>query len=283
MKANKDLFNLLYVVFAIYLAVVAGLYFFQHHLIYLPSNLMPSPKEAGVPEMQELQVRNIDEIDLTFWYKPALHKNPTIIYFHGNGGNLSDRGLKIKPYIHEGFGVLLIGYRGYGGNLGKPNEKALYSDARSQLNFLKEQGVYPKDWILYGESLGSGVAVNMAFEIAVENQTKGISTSIGALILEAPFLSLPIIAQEKYPFVPARFMVNDSYDSINKINQIKDPIFIAHGYKDRVIPIKHGKLLFEVSNQPKQAEWIPNAGHNDLYDFGLANLVIKFIRNNINS
>ena len=150
---------------------------------------MLSPAESGVPEMQELQGTTHDGVTLTFWYRAACNNQPTIVYFHGNKGNLSGRSLKIKPYLDAGFGVLLGAYRGYGHNSGKPNELGLYSDARAQLSFLKSRGIHSKNLILYGESLGSGVAVNMAFEMAVDGQLGEISAPVGGLILEAPFSS----------------------------------------------------------------------------------------------
>ena len=263
--------------FLIYLALVCGLYLFQRKIIYIPSHSMLSPAESGVPEMQELQVTTHDGVTLTFWYRAACNNQPTIVYFHGNKGNLSGRSLKIKPYLDAGFGVLLGAYRGYGHNSGKPNELGLYSDARAQLSFLKSRGIHSKNLILYGESLGSGVAVNMAFEMAVDGQLGEISAPVGGLILEAPFSSLPFLAQEHYPFVPAHLMVWDHYNSKAKIPKVDTPVLIVHGQEDRVVSVEHGMQLFQASSHPKQAEWVSVAGHNNLYEYGMADLVIKFI------
>ena len=263
---------------SIYLALVAGLYIFQRQLIYNPSKFMPSPKEAGVPEMEEVQVTSLDGILLNFWYRPAKTNQPTIVFFHGNTGNLSGRSHKAKPYLDAGFGVLLAAYRGYGSNSGKPSEIGLYNDARAQLNYLKGLGIHHKDWILYGESLGTGVAVNMAYELDKDIKLNTLNVSIGGLILEAPFSSMPEIAQEHYPYVPARLMVKDHFDSISKINKIDTPLFIVHGQEDKVISVKHGVKLFLAAIYPKESKWIPLAGHNNLYEFGMAELVIDFIK-----
>ena len=238
---------------------------------------MPSPAEVGVPEMQEIQVTAQDGVSLNFWYRAACNNQPTIIYFHGNRGNLSGRSLKIRPYLDAGFGVLLAAYRGYGHNSGKPSESGLYSDARIQLSFLKSRGCQSKDWILYGESLGSGVAVNMAFELAVEVQLGEISTPVGGLVLEAPFSSLPVLAQEHYPFFPARLIVLDHYNSEAKIPKVDTPVLIVHGKDDRVVSVEHGMKLFQASSHPKQAKWISAAGHNNLFEFGMSDLVIDFV------
>ena len=283
MKVINNLLLIILIAFSFYLVIVFGLYIFQRQIIYVPSNFMLSPKETGVPDMKEHQVTSVDGISLTFWYKSADINKPTIIYFHGNAGNLSGRTYKIKPYLDAGYGVLLCAYRGYGSNLGKPTEIGLYNDARAQLNYLKELGVHSQNWFLYGESLGTGIAVNMAFEISTNNNLNTPLISLGGLILEAPFLSLPKIAQEHYPFVPARFIVWDKYNSISKINQINTPVLFIHGQKDEVISIKHGKTLFQAAKHPKQAKWIPIAGHNNLYEFGMADLVISFIEKYKNS
>ena len=154
----------------------------------------------------------------------------------------------------------------------------LYNDARAQLNYLKGLGIHHKDWILYGESLGTGVAVNMAYELDKDIKLNTLNVSIGGLILEAPFSSMPEIAQEHYPYVPARLMVKDHFDSISKINKIDTPLFIVHGQEDKVISVKHGVKLFLAAIYPKESKWIPLAGHNNLYEFGMAELVIDFIK-----
>ena len=173
--------NLIAAAFGIYAALVGGLYLFQRQLIYHPSQFMASPAQAGVAEMQTLSVTTDDGLALTFWYRPALPGQPTLVFFHGNGGNLSGRGFKARPYLDAGFGVVLAAYRGYGGNPGKPSETGLYADARAQLGFLRRQGVAPAQWVLYGESLGSGVAVQMAYERTAQ---KGLAQASDGQILE---------------------------------------------------------------------------------------------------
>ena len=270
--------NLIAAAFGIYAALVGGLYLFQRQLIYHPSQFMASPAEAGVAEMQTLSVTTDDGLALTFWYRPALPGQPTLVFFHGNGGNLSGRGFKARPYLDAGFGVMLAAYRGYGGNPGKPSETGLYADARAQLGFLRRQGVAPAQWVLYGESLGSGVAVQMAYEQALGTPGKAAPAPVGALVLEAPFSSLADAAQAHYPFVPARLLVRDRYDSAAKIGHVQAAVMIVQGEQDRVIPPKLGKWLFQAAREPKRAHWIPGAGHNNLYDYGVPGLVVDFVR-----
>ena len=266
--------NLVAVAVGIYAVLVGGLFLAQRQLIYCPSQTLASTAEAGIPEMQVLRVTTDDGLGLTFWYRPADKGQPTLVYFHGNGGNLSGRGLKVRSYLNARYGVLLAAYRGYGG---KPSETGLYFDARAQLKFLESQDVAPRDWVLYGASLGSGVAVHMAFEKAGTGDGK--PAPVGAVVLEAPFTSLGDAAQAHYPYVPARLMIRDRFDSMAKIGRIDAPVFIFQGELDGVISPKKGKRLFQAAREPKQAKWVAGAGHNNLCDHGVADMVIDFVAN----
>ncbi len=265
--------NLIAAAIGFYAVLVGGLYLVQRQLIYLPSGPMGTPAESGVSEMRPVRLKTEDGLTLTSWYSEAQPGQPTMIYFHGNGGNLSGRAFKVRPYLDAGFGVLLAGYRGYSGNPGNPTEQGLYSDARAQLAFLEGQGIGPERWVAYGESLGAGIAVQLAMERAGESP-------IGAVILEAPFTSLGDAAAVRYPFVPVRTLVKDRYDSIAKIAKVKAPVLIFNGDADGVIPPEQGRRLFEAAREPKESHWIAGAGHNNLYDYGVDAKVIAFIRKN---
>ncbi len=263
--------NLIAVVIGLYTAFVGGLYLAQRELIYLPSGPMNTPAGSGVPEMRPIRLTTEDGLTLTSWYRPAQPGQPTMVYFQGNGGNIAGRAFKVRPYLDAGFGMLLVGYRGYGGNPGKPNEQGLYADGRAQFEFLEGQGIRPESWVAYGESLGAGIAIQLAMEWARKS-------SIGVIVLEAPFTSLGDVAAVHYPFVPARVLVKDRFESITKIAKVKAPVFIVNGDQDGVVPREQGKRLFQAALEPKEGHWIPGAGHNNLYDFGVSELVIAFIR-----
>jgi len=267
--------NVIAVVVGVYTALVGALYLIQRELIYHPSQQMRSPAASGVPEMRAVEITAADGIKLVSWYRSARDGRPTIVYFQGNGGNISDRGFKARPYLDAGFGVLLAGYRGYGGNDGEPNEDGLYADGRAQLAFLAGEGIGPGRWVLYGESLGSGIAVQLAHEQADK-------TPVGAVVLESPYTTLGDAAAAHYPFVPARTLVKDRFDSLAKIGRIRAPLFVAHGERDDVIPITLGKRLFQAAPAPKESHWIAGAGHNVLHDHGLAAMVIAFIDRMVN-
>ena len=270
------MFNFIAIVLGGYTALVGGLYLVQRELIYHPTRSLLSPEQSGVPEMKVVRLTTEDGITLTSWYRPAQGSLPTIIYFQGNGGNIAGRGAKVRPYLDAGFGVLLAGYRGYGENPGRPSEQGLYADGRAHLDFLKNQKIPSKQWVMYGESLGAGIAVQMAFERAKDapGQTDG---AIATVVLEAPFTSLGDAAQSHYPFVPARYLVKDRFDSITKIDKIKAALLIVNGDRDGVIPSGQGRRLFNAAKEPKVGHWIAGAGHNNLYDFGVSRLVVDFI------
>lgn len=263
----STLLKLLGIGAAVYIALLTYLYFFQRSLIYHPNSTRPVPAEWGVPDMLPVTLTAADGQVLLAWWKPPRKQGASVvIYFHGNAGHIGFRGSKVRPLLDKGFGVLLLAWRGYSGNDGDPSEAGLYFDGQAAMAFLDKEGVTREQRVLYGESLGSGVAVELA--------SKGHGR---ALILEAPFTSLPAVGAAHYPVFPVRWLMRDRFDSLAKIGSVTLPLLLIHGDKDRVIPVKFGQKLFESANEPKQALIIPGAGHNNLYEFGVAAAVQDFI------
>ena len=239
----------------------------QRRLMYHPDNDPPNLGDAGVPDMAAVSLKTSDGLALLSWYRaPTRDGAPSLIFFHGNAGHIGYRGLKVRPYLDAGYGVLLVSWRGFGGNPGSPTEQGFYNDARAALDFLEAQGTPPGRIIVYGESIGGGPAVQLAVERAV-----------GALVLEAPFTSAADVAQRAYWFLPARYMVLDRFDSLSKIADIDAPLFIVHGERDQVVPVDMGRSLLAAAKEPKDARFFPYAGHNDLYDQGAAEAVLDFL------
>ncbi|NBC31949.1 MAG: prolyl oligopeptidase family serine peptidase [Alphaproteobacteria bacterium] len=251
-----------------YGAVVGVMYVAQRSFIYFPSSTQPVPRDYDAADFEVVDYRSEDGITLSGWYKPSLFSRPTIAYFHGNAGHIGQRVDKVRAYTEQGYGVFLAGYRGYGGNPGRPTEAGLFADARAALDWLDAQGISGQHLFLYGESLGSGVAVQMAVE-----------RRIGGLILEAPFSSVADIAQSRYRILPARWLLHDHFDSAAKIAEIDAPLLLVHGDRDFTVPIRFGRRLFDAAVEPKRAVYIPGAGHNDLYDHGMAERVLAFLGN----
>jgi uncharacterized protein len=252
--------------FGAYLAVAGLMFAFQRKLIYLPDRTRLTPAAAGVPEMRPVDYRTADALALTGWYAPPEPDAPVLVYFHGNAGSIADRAEKVRPFLDAGFGVLLAGYRGYGGNPGRPTEAGLLSDARAALDHLSEAGIAPRRIVLYGESLGSGVAVAMAAE-----------RSPGALVLEAPFTSIVDVAAAAYPWLPVRLAMIDRFNSLARIKSVRAPTLVLHGELDRTVPVRLGRRLLDHADEPKKGVFFPVAGHTDLHDHGAVEDVLRFL------
>lgn len=256
---------------ASYLAVVGGMYIFQRSILYVPNQATPSPAASGVPEMAPITLETADGLHLMSWYQPAETGRRTIVYFHGNAGHIGYRGDKARPYLNAGYGMLLVSYRGYGGNPGKPSEDGLYADGRAAIHFLADRGVAPGELAFYGESLGTGVAVQMALEQA------RASNPVAGVILEAPFTSAVDVGARHYPWLPVRWLMKDQFDSRSKIAEIQTSLLIVHGGRDRVIPIDFGEALYAVAGEPKESLWISDAGHDNLDAFGASEKILTFL------
>jgi uncharacterized protein len=249
-----------------YAALVGGLYVFQRQLLYLPDRTRP--ELAGLAELgvREVTLSTGDGLSLLSWYLPARSGRPVIAYFHGNGGHIGYRAERLLRFAREGYGVLMLEYRGYGGNPGTPTETGFYADGRAALAFLKREAIPPNRLVLYGESLGSGVAVALAGQ-----------HQVAALILEAPPTSVAEVAQCHFPYVPAARLVIDRFDSLARIAKVRGPVLILHGERDRVVPVRYGRALLDAAAEPKEGWFAPEAGHEDLARFGGLDVVVAFI------
>ncbi len=253
-----------------YLCIISGLYFAQRNLIYFPDKIVAEIPNIPNVTIDAVIVEAKDGLNLRGWYIAAQNDNPTIVFFHGNASNHLNSLYKMMPFIDEGYGFLSVGYRGYGGNEGKPSEQGFYADSRAFINDIKLRGVTEDNIILYGQSIGTGVAVQMAVEYP---QAK-------ALILESPYTSLVDVAAEKYFFVPTALLLKDKFDSQAKIGGINIPTLIIHGKEDRLIPFKFGQRLFDKANEPKKLFPLIGIGHNDIPKDKAFEVVTKFLLEN---
>ncbi len=251
-----------------YVLFTGVLFLAQRRMMYFPDSSTPSPELAGVPEMQPVSLETADGLELLAWYRPAPQAGaPVLVFLHGNAGNIGHRGSKARPYLDAGYGVLLVSWRGYGGNPGSPTEQGLYHDARAALAYLADVGVESSRIVLYGESLGGGAAVRVATE-----------QRVGAVVLESAFTSAADVAQRHYWYLPARYLMRDRFESLARIGRIGAPLFIVHGERDHIVPVDMGRSLLAAANPPKDARFFAEAGHNDLYEFGAADAVIEFLK-----
>lgn len=238
--------------FLVLLFLALLLYIFQRSLIYIPDENRPSIAIAKKYGYQEVSYTTDDGLKLMAWYKKAKKGKPTIVYFHGNAGNITYILPIANYFITQGFGILLVEYRGYGGNPGHPSEQGLYQDGHSAIKFLLNQSVSTSNLVIYGQSLGSGVAVEMARDY-----------QSCALILQSPFTSMYDVVHWHYPWI--FFNPWDGYDSINKIGKINTPVLILNGKKDDVVPYQQGQTLFKAVRGQKKLVIYPDKGHNDLW------------------
>ena len=242
MKLKRRNFYLEFIIgiVVIYLSVLVLLFIFQRSLMYLPLENNYSGDKLEV-EVEKVKIITSDNINLLGWFhKKDLNKFKTIVYFHGNAGTLENRIHKLNHFKDMDINFLIIAWRGFSGNEGKPSEKGLYIDANSAIKWLKKLGLAEKDIILYGESLGTGVAT----EIAQSNNYAG-------LILETPFTSMIEAAKNFYPYIPVSLLLKDKYDNQNKIKNINTPVLVMHGEIDQIVPFWMGKKSYEISNQTK--------------------------------
>ena len=254
----------------VYGALVAFLYLGQRSLLYLPDTTRPRLGALSELGFREVTLTTTDGLSLLSWYRPPDGAAPVVAYFHGNGGHIGYRADRMMRFAEQGLGVLLLEYRGYGGNPGTPSENGLYADAEAALDFLHSEDVPANRLLLYGESLGSGVAVQMA-----------AGREIAALILEAPFTRLADAAGYHYPFVPVSLLLRDRFDSLSKMGRVRAPILVLHGERDQVVPVRFGRMLLAAAPEPKEGWFSPGADHEDLAHFGALEAVFDFIKRRV--
>lgn len=233
-------------VLAAYLIALIGLYLFQSRFIY------PAPQERHepAPGFQEVLLRTGDGLELNAHWKPPEAKQPTAIFFHGNAGSLAGATLETQLLAVQGYGLLLVNYRGYGGNPGEPSEQGFYNDGRAAMAFVKGQRVMPEQTIIIGNSIGTGTAVQMASEY-----------DPAALILISPFTSLTDVTGDALPIFPVRSLLQDTFDNAGKLGDYGGQVLIQHGTEDKVVPYKFGKALSEAS-EAARFETFDGIGHD---------------------
>ena len=262
----KYLYLILSSLIIAYLVLIIFIYFYQRNLLYHPSENNYQNDKIQF-NYDEIFIKVEEEIQLKSWIiRKDLKKFKTLVIFHGNAGDLSNRIYKLNELYKLDINILLISWRGFSGNKGSPTEKNLYADAKASIKWLNEQGVKNSQIVLYGESLGSGVAV----EIGKEN-------NFNSIILESPFTSIENSAKIYYPYLPVKLLLKDRYDSISKIKKINTPILIMHGKKDDVVPFSMGKELFEKANSPKYSYFTSDDDHMMEFNSSLLNEVKNFI------
>lgn len=253
---------------ALFYGVLALLFHaFQWRLMYFPNKERVDPKEVGLDFVEEHELETPDGETLIAWYAKAKPGMPTILYFHGNSGNLAHRKERIHRFTRSGYGIYMMSHRMYSGSTGRPNQAWLTSDGMFAYDTLREFGVSPDNIVVYGESIGTGIATPVA-----------VAREVAALILEAPFTSTVDIAEARYPYLPIRRYMLDRYESGKVIHRIAAPLLIFHGENDKIIPLASAQKLFDAAQEPKRMKVIPNAGHTRLMRLGAWTEIQDFLK-----
>jgi fermentation-respiration switch protein FrsA (DUF1100 family) len=248
---------------------MTGLWLLQRHLIYFPGGKVP-PVEDIVPGWSDVTLTTTDGLELRAWYgEPGTDPGaPVVVVFPGNAGNRAGRAPLGSRLAEHGFGVLLVDYRGYGGNPGDPSEAGLAEDARAAMAFLAREKP-DRPVVLFGESLGAAVAVGLA---VVEPPV--------ALILRSPFTSLADVAGVHYPPGPPRFLLRDRYPSDERIGSVAAPVLVIAGSEDSIVPPDQSRELYDRARGPKEFLIVAGADHNDaelLTGDTMVEAVVRFI------
>jgi len=257
-----------------YLVSVTCLWAFQRALIYSPDDVeyVPPSHYLMLAGVEEITVETVDGIELKAWYAPAPANRPTVVMFLGKGGSLRSQRYRVALFKDAQMGVLLLAYRGYSGNEGEPTEEGLYADARAALDWLESHDVHNRSIVIYGASLGTGVATAMAAE-----------REYGALVLEAPYTSVVDVAAARFPIVPVDLLMFDRFDSLSRIDEIDEPLLVMHGDADRVIAQRFGRELFDAADGQKAGFWPVGVGHKDIFDRGGFEAARDFIESSVQS
>jgi fermentation-respiration switch protein FrsA (DUF1100 family) len=249
-----------------YAGLVLAAWLGQRRLMYFPDPSRISPAVAGLTGVEEHLLDVPDGTRLVTWQAAPRPGQPTLLYFHGNAGGLINRAGRFARYQGLGYGLMAMSYRGYSGSTGSPSERANIDDAILAYEALRQRGVAAENIVVYGESLGSGVAVALAAQ-----------RKVGAVVLDAPYTSIVDIAAGQYPFLPVRTLLTDRYESNALIGRVTAPVLILHGARDRIIPVAMGRDLYALAKDPKRLVIFPDGRHVDLDDHGAVQEVQKWV------
>ncbi len=249
-----------------YCVFAVAMFKVQHLLVYRIDKRRIAPARAGLSDIEEVTLTVPDGERLIAWYGKPQHGQPTILYCHGQAGALARRSDRIRRYRAAGLGVLIVAYRGFSGSTGTPSEAANVADALFAHDWLADQGVLAKDLIVYGESLGTGVATQVAAQ-----------REISGLVLDSPFTALSELAAARHPYLPVKRFIFDRYDTLSHIAKATAPVLVLHGEKDPIVPLPMGLQVFDAIPGPKRMVTFPEGRHLDHGKFGSLEVVLRFV------
>ncbi len=265
-RSRKALITLVLLAGTLYAAAIGYMYLNQRSLLFKPEGVLPNPAVVGLADIDVTTAVMTDGTELTVWSAPPIIEDaPTVLFFHGQSGNLGDRSERFGEILNSGYGLLAPSYRGYPGSAGDPTEAALISDGIELFDMLDAQD---QSVVLHGQSLGTAVAA------AVAEQRPDAEL----LVLEAPFTATVDVAAERYPWLPVYALMKDHFATRDIIDQIEVPTLIFHGTEDETVPLHHGENLSALANDNSQLYVISGGTHNDLWSHGLWQVVDQTLK-----
>ncbi len=248
----SSVFWIVVIVVGGYAVVLVFMYLFQSAFVYFPTREITVTPEVRDMAYEDVWLYTDDQVRVHGWYVPSEDNRGTLLFFHGNAGNISGRIESISQFHELGLNVLIFDYRGYGKSEGRPSEQGTYLDAEAAWRYLTEiREVPPEKIILFGRSLGGGVAAWLASQVEP-----------GGLVLESTFTSAVDLASEIYPIFPVSLLMHIRYPVIDYLADVTVPVMVAHSEGDEIIPYHHGKSIYQKAEEPKK--WLEmQGGHND--------------------
>ncbi len=240
---------------AVYVAFAGLMFFAQERLLFLPNmpsrSIVATPKDISM-DYAPVNITTEDDIELDAWFVPNTEARATLLFFHGNAGNISHRLDSIKIFHRLRMNVFIFDYRGYGRSTGNPSESGVYKDAQAAWQHLtQDRGIPPREILLFGRSLGGAIATWLA-----------VRTQAGGLIIESTFTSVPDLAAKLYPFLPVRLLARLDFNTRKALHSVQIPVLVIHSRDDEIIPYSHGQMNYDSANEPKQFIEL-RGGHND--------------------
>ena len=250
----------------LYSLVIASLFLLQRQILFRPAQDRPDFARVEVAGLEEVALPTADGLRLLAWFLPPRGEGPVLLFLHGNGGHIGHRTERIRRFAAQGWGVLLVEYRGYGGTPGTPSEAGLRLDAAAGLAALRARGIADGRIVLWGESLGSGLATWLAAR-----------EPVGAVVLETPYTSITAVAKRRYPFAPVDALLRDRFDSLVHMPAIRSPVLVLVAGRDVIVPPDMGHAIHAAA--PDGELWVAEqGGHTDLMQHGSIEAVAAFLR-----
>lgn len=253
-----------------YIAILVYMYLWQRRILFKPERDLLHPSQYGFDGVEDVVLMTEDNMQLGCWYiAPPKENGLMMLYLHGNTGHMGDvdRVAKLEIFRKQSMGICAPSYRSYGNSDGRPSEEGLYRDARAAIRYILAQGVAESQIIIYGESLGTGIAVQIACEFP----------TCKLLVLEAPYTSTADRGSERYPYLPVYLLMKDHFDSLSKIPDITMPTIIFHGMLDETMPVHHGKTMLAAVTARKKGVFYNDVHHIDFDYSKVAQEVVDFI------